>query len=397
MSCRRTTDDRDRIYTKGEHIECTCAYGEGTNEESHEIECALAGLHTGSDCPGCVPCEKRHCTVCTRHLDVAEVHSCVACRGQARRDALAILELAVLLPPHALHAGRDAHLVAADDIPGGDALVLMSRGSQGLAEDGYTRVSLPTDPPSWTFGWWEAQIREARGLEPAVWMPTNRRRPARTITQASAFLLGTADVPGQLDWAASSFAAFHVLAGDLDTTRRRLEELLYAGDAAAQGVACFTCGHTLEREYRDPKPCKCGPRPRGGHMPSHQPEDRCCLGCAEAMRWELAHSNCDQGGNAHIEDHYAGWHCPRCKRAYSSGEYGLAVKALADEKTEWARIDDAVRLTGLSRGSIQGWASKKDDNGKPLVRRRKDESGRVTYSLADLRARPRKALLDKQV
>lgn len=322
-------------------------------------------------CRGCAPCPRRHCTVCATHLGTDELQTCTDCLGQARRDLAQILDLVALLPAHALRGATHSHLVAADPIPGSDALVLLGRGSEGLAEDGSTQVDL--DPPAWTLAWWEENFRDRLGLDSRI--PAWRRRADRTLIDAHTFLVQ------HLGWAASNHPGFHVLAADLKRSRAQLEELLHAGDQPAEGVACFTCGTTLERQYRDPKRCSCGPRPRCSHAAHHR-RDLCCLGCATELRWELRHATCDQGGLAETDPH-VGWACPRCKRTYSPGEYQLAVKARHDDVAEYRRLDDCVRLTGAKRGSIQGWAS----GDEPKVRKRRDTSGRVTYNLADIRTR----------
>lgn len=363
-------------------------------------EIVVRGKHT-DDCPGpdqcngCQPCGKppaRHCSVCTRHLDTTELGTCIDCLAQARRNLIAIVELAALLPDHALQGSRSSngsgHLAAADPIPGGDALVLMSRGSEGLQDD----VGLiDADPPAWILGWWDEEIRTRLGLELNTPLPAwQYHRPATTLVQSQKFL------HTQLAWAAANHPGFHTLADDLTRTRRHLEELLHAGELPAEGVACFTCGHTLERDYRPPTPCTCGPRPNPPHIRNHANRDVCCLGCAAIMRWELGHlatydvdehgdeilvsPGCDQGGLEH-DDPYSDWHCPRCKRKYSPGEYQLAVKARHDQVAEYRLLEDAIRITGAKRGSIQGWAS------KGAVRRRRDGSGRTTYNLADIRSR----------
>lgn len=340
----------------------------------HTSPVVTAGAHVDplpvdhpDGCRGCAPCDRRHCTVCTIHLELDELQTCIDCLGQARRDLNAILELAALLPAHALHAADHGHLAAAAPIPGADALVLLGRGSEGLAEDSSTQVEL--DPPSWTLGWWEEAIRERRGLDSRL--PTWQRRADRTLVDAHAFL------SEHLGWAAAHDPGFHSLAADLKRSRHQLEELLRAGDAPLAGVACFSCGATLERDYRPPTPCW------------HHFEAK-ANGLTLPQLWRRypdvrrEHEACDQGGLTSLDPH-DGWACPRCHRAYSAGEYQLAVKARYDEVAEYRLLPDVLRLTGAKRGSVQGWAT------KGHVRRRRDDSGRVTYNVPDVRARLRLA------
>jgi hypothetical protein len=102
----------------------------------------------------------------------------------------------------------------------------------------------------------------------------------------------------------------------------------------------------------------------------------CCLAC----RWDERHRRCDQGGLID-PDRTVGWHCPRCKRDYTAGEYALAVRAAYDEHADYRTQTDCTQLTGVPRGTIQGWAS------RGQVRRRRDESGRTTYNVHDIRSR----------
>lgn len=302
-------------------------------------------------------CGYRHCGVCGHHLDAGELTSCWACVGKARRDLLAVVDLVALLPEHAYDGATNGHLVASEAIPGGDALVMLGRGSEGLSEDGSTNTGDP-EPPAWVLGWWEEVWREALGL--ASSMPVWRRLPEATITQAQKFL------GEHLDWAANYHSGFRQFSRDLATTRRQLEALLRAGDAPQEGVSCFECGVTLQRTYRALRGCSCPPKTEV-HVSGH-------------FLWEKIHAVHDQGGLSDPSAD-AGWACPACRREYSPGEYRLAVTAAYDAAAEWRTQTDATRLTDCPRGTIQGWAS------RGQIRRRKDSSGRVTYSVVDIRAK----------
>lgn len=302
-------------------------------------------------------CGDRHCVVCGHHLDAGEFRTCWPCIGKARRDLLAIVDLVALLPEHAFHGATNGHLVAAEPIPGGDAVMMLGRGSEGLSEDGSTNSGDP-EPPAWVLGWWEETWREQLGL--ASRFPVWRREPGRTIAAANVFL------GEHLDWAANYHPGFGTFAGDLAVTRRQLEALLRAGDAPVEGVSCFECGSTLQRAYRAPRACSCPPR-------AETPVN-------DHLSWERNHAGHDQGGLSDPSPD-AGWSCPRCRREYSPGEYRLAVTAAYDAAAEWRTEVDASRLTECPRGTIRGWAS------RGQIRRKKDSSGRVTYSLEDIRAR----------
>lgn len=302
-------------------------------------------------------CAYRHCAVCGFHLDAGELTTCWACIGKARRDLIAIMDLVALLPEHAQQAATNGHLVAAEPIPGGDALVMLGRGSEGLSEDGSTNPGDP-DPPAWVLGWWEEIWREALVLSSKL--PVWRRLPDQVIAEAHKFL------GEHLDWAAQWHPGFHRFARDLGATRRQLEAILRAGDAPMEGVSCFECGVTLQRIYRAPRGCSCPPKVD--------------VGVAAHVVWEQIHASHDQGG-LHDPSPDAGWACPACRREYSPGEYLLAVTTAYDAAAEWRTQTDATRLTECPRGTIQGWAS------RGQIRRRKDSSGRVTYSVLDIRER----------
>lgn len=346
MTCLRHPDDRNLGLVRDKHLP-TCT---DTNDD---------------DCRGCQPCDHRHCTRCRTHLDTAVIQTCDDCRAKARRDLHAIVDLAALLPFHALHAAHDAHLAASGTIPGEDALVMMSRGSEGLSDDNDTAHADEPLPPSYVLGWWEETWRDRLGLDSR--RPAWQRRPAATLVGAHAFL------NQHLSWAATHHPGFHTFARDLHATRGHLEELLRAGEAPALGVPCFECGAILERDFRDSKPCRCH---IAGYRRHHHQDNVCCLACA----WEEIHAACDQGGLTDT-DPFAGWHCPRCQRRYSPGEYQLALHARHDDVAEYRRLEDAARLTGAKPGTIKVWAT------RDLVRRRRDDSGRVTYNLPDIRTR----------
>lgn len=301
-------------------------------------------------------CGYRHCVVCGHHLDSGELTSCWSCVGKARRDLIAIVDLVALLPEHAVHGATNGHLVAAEPIPGGDALVMLGRGSEGLSEDGGTNTGDP-EPPAWVLGWWEEVWRDALALgsKRPVW----QRLPEATLSQAQVFL------GEHLDWGAQWHPGFRTFARDLTRTRRHLEALLRAGDAPLEGVSCFECGVTLQRAYRAPRGCSCPPKTT--------------VGVAGYADWEEIHAGHDQGG-LHDPAPDADWACPACRREYTPGEYALAVSAAYDASAVFRFQIDITRLTGVSRGTVQAWAS------RGHIRTRK-ESGRVLYSVVDVRNR----------
>lgn len=109
------------------------------------------------------------CCVCGRSLTEHEPQTCVRCADEAAEHLRAILDLYDELPDHLGHVrspAYDSDRPSASDgrpLPGGDVLVLLARGSQGLAEDGVTdRVG---DPVSVHFELtsWQREWEERRG------------------------------------------------------------------------------------------------------------------------------------------------------------------------------------------------------------------------------------------
>lgn len=333
----------------------------------------LAKQHPAT-CPGCLPCDDRHCIVCAGHLRLDEIGTCIDCLGQARRDLFDILDLVKMLPDHALRAARWGHLVASDPIPGGDAIVMLSRGSEGLSDDGTTNPGDPM-PPSYVLAWWESRWRDALGLTgwhpPLAWSllarPSWQRRADRTLITAYAFLTAN------LGWAAAHHGGFHVFARDIAGLRRHLEQLLYAGDYPAEGVACFDCNATLVREYRPPARCR------------HRTD--AALSGVTFAEWvrildsypELAdrHADCDQGG-LKDPDGNTGWHCPRCRRDYSAGEYQLAVKATYSEYADVLPATELAERLGVQPATIWQWAQRGH-----IRRRGRGSDRRTLYDVHD--------------
>lgn len=354
MTCRHMPYERDIVVVAGKHVD-PCA--------------ATWNTDLDGTCPGCWPCDQapadRHCGICCHHLDASELQTCTDCLGKTRRALLDVVDLATLLPDQALDAAHDGHLAAADPIPGGDALVMMSRGSEGLTDDDPENLL----PPSYVLAWWEEELRDRLGLDSR--RPAWQRRPAAALAHASRFL------DHQLTWAAAHYPAFHALARDLRRTRHQLEDLLRAGTDPLTGVPCFLCSTTLQRASRDPKPCACGPRPRPPHVQSHADTSTCCLGCATLMRWELQHADCDQGGVTDT-DPFAGWACPRCKRTYNPGEYQLAISVLHSAHAPALPATELAERIGVSPSTIYTWA-----NRGHIARRGRAADGRMTYDVDD--------------
>lgn len=352
MTCRHLPleSERDVVIVVDQHVDPCAA----------EWDPALEG-----NCGGCWPCDERHCNVCTSHLDTSELGTCTTCRGTTRRTLIDVADLAALLPDQALNGGHTGHLDAAADIPGGDALVLMSRGSEGISDDDMQELL----PPSYVLAWWWQTWTEAKGEDPRS-LP-GRPRPAALLVHAYAYLARN------LDWAASNYPGFHAFARDLTRLRTQLEDRLHAGEQSAEGVPCFVCGADLARTYRDPKPCDCPPKILryllSHHLARHDQPGLCCLGCA----WTMRHQLHDQGGDT-TDDPLAGWSCPRCQRAYSPGEYQLAVSVLATQHAPALPATELAERIGVNASTIWRWA--RDGH---IQKRGRGADNRQLYDVAD--------------
>lgn len=268
------------------------------------------------------------------------------------QDLTAIVDLSERLEDQAINDAND-HLM-----PGGLAMVALAAVANleawanridAAERRGLTLVIEDDDewePPLQTLLFWSEDLRRTHDLE-------NEGAPS-VATEASV-------IRWALDWLWDNELHFEDMARDIKAARGRLEALLAEGLRAKRGVPCLSVeceGGVLVQpvaERRDPHWCD-------GH-------DGVC---------RIPHETCphDRGG---LRDE---WVCKSCDRRYGVEDYARAVAQSAFLNAEWLPLEDAIARTGARRGSIQGWAS------KGLVRRRKDiESGRVTYSIADIEAR----------
>lgn len=193
----------------------------------------------------------RLCRCCSRSLTDAEASmvGCERCLTAARTNLAGIHAMWVELPAHLGHvrsAGFNDGRVSGDGrpLPGGDVLVLLGPGSQGLSEDGVT--SREGDPTSVAFelGWWEQALREEWG-EPAD--DVRPRSPGAVVRDAHGYL------ERRMRQAAVGFAGFDELASDLKSLHVRLERATGRSQRQIRAEAeCFECGSdALVREVTD--------------------------------------------------------------------------------------------------------------------------------------------------
>jgi len=194
-------------------------------------------------CRGCLPCPHAHCVVCG--IEHVGEQTCPACIGAARDGLLQIRNMFAQLPTQAVDGGGGGKLEAARPIPGGEAMVLMSPGSDGRAR-GWARErgddvshrgdELPSDPypPTVMMTTWEDDWRKIKS------------QPAEDL----ATVFGAWDyLDGNLAWAAQNHDAFDSFAEEIRQQVARLEDVLQAGDRPEATVGCLHCRGKLVRGF----------------------------------------------------------------------------------------------------------------------------------------------------
>lgn len=166
------------------------------------------------------------------------------------------------------------------------------------------------EPPLQTLLFWSESWRVVHGYPLSV-------RP--TIAGEANFIRWA------LGWAWENEPRFEDFAKDIATTRRRLEDVLTAGERAERGVPC------LYEECR-------GVRLVRKLAPGRHPET------GEKV-WR-----------------HTDWHCPRCKRSWDDDRYAaMVVAANEGAKVEvidgslWCALDHAARKVGRSVATVRTW------------------------------------------
>lgn len=190
----------------------------------------------------------RLCPVC--YLSQSEhdpVMACERCLTRARETLADIARMYAELPRHLGHVPSTCYDQSrpggGDGRPllGGDVLVLLGPGSEGLAEDGETTRDGDCTSVAYELGWWEAEWREHRH-EPTL---VGVRSPAATVRSAVRYL------DTRARWAAQSHPGFDEFATDLAEVHLRLERATGRALAPSKaGAACFDCGGALVRRIR---------------------------------------------------------------------------------------------------------------------------------------------------
>lgn len=237
------------------------------------------------------------CPICARSLTNTDPgYGCERCLTHARSLLAGIVTMYSELP---LHLGR-SH----GRLPGGDPLVMLAAGSQGLAETGET--SRPNDPPSIAFelGWWAVAWQDDREDPKHL-----GHSPARIVANASRYL----EVHAR--WAAASSRGFPEFVADLERLHNRLERTT-AHDLPQQraNADCFDCGGKLVRKA-DPK--------------------------------------------TGIFDIEGAVECRQCGETYDPVRYQLALRVSWEADLEgWVPLTAAARLVGANVETVETWAKR---------------------------------------
>lgn len=222
--------------------------------------------------------------------------TCPSCQAVARLNLAMIGELASHLALHAV-LGRQAFHVH-EDIPGGDATVMMAPASTGWAIGSYVRAipELPHDvrPPLDVLAYWMRRWEDWTSAPPSLDTPS--------LDLAETYL-------GRVLHLIAATRLFVGLAHDLAGVTRELENVLHAGDRAeVSRVPCWDCGSRLLKVWGDQ---------------------------AKA-------------------DH---WRCPTCGELYDQGRYERAQHdQLASRGADrFVPLMDAVAVTARPEQTIRAW------------------------------------------
>lgn len=369
----------------------TCRYNGPTNPRTipaqHvEADGDTPGCRNPDTCPGCLPCDRRHCAVCgVEHTDDTHPNTCVDCVAAIRADLKAIPPLCGQLRRHAQSANGGR--LAAAPIPGGEATVMMSPAGLAHGRAWYEELGHKTeckDPtcrgclvdashkddeydtdantPTLILATWEDDWRDTLGS------PTEKRP---TVRHATAYLLDHLTLMAQrVDPPIDEFA------GDIAALRYHLEEVLGDGVRNQPGAPCIHCGTALVRVSSKPRECKHRRLAADVARLAAEPRFDLMALCQAYPAIAEAHRHCDQGG---LRD---SWQCLRCRRRYTDDQYRYAVgadyisnaRALTARELEWK--------TGVPATVIRVWGS------RGLVDKRgRNEHGLWQYDVAQVEAR----------
>lgn len=240
-------------------------------------------------------------------------------------------------------------------LPGGDLLVLLGNGSEGLSDD---RVTYLDDDPSsvaFSLGFWEELWRIDRG-EPRE---RTTHRPNVIVRQAVSYL------EPKMRWAAREQRRFGEFFDDLRELHARLERATGQGVLTVRAEAeCFRCGAELVRELRDGKACQHTSPPPWPPAFEVTKDDRLRRRPTEEVRaeyadaleqWETEHGRCRSLGG------YAdSWTCQRCGDTYDWQRYLLAVgqRLRQEDVPGWGLPEQVGHVLGVNPRTVKSWAER---------------------------------------
>jgi hypothetical protein len=327
------------------------------------------------------PCPQPHCILCQRrHLDTSHPVTCPECIGEIRTDLHEILWSCRHLRWQAVRGGSDGRLIAAAPIPGGDAMIMITRAGANY-EDLIWHPKIEADhkhivvPPLLPLLGWEHQWRTYFDQHQRT--ATGRHPLTAVIHYLADHLTAMAQAVDGPDWPGMARGI-----GDL---RRQLEAVLHDEQAGEHGVSCFECGDTLVRRFGKPRPCR-HRTPARDHLeqtigrgavarvwlqllatypeaggPTHaeiraaRPPTSAEVSAARIPCPRCVASTEGQGG---IEDPSVGqsWECVGCRKRYTPGEYGNAVRSdllrSGPGRDGWTHISMAAEAATTQTGVV---------------------------------------------
>jgi hypothetical protein len=186
------------------------------------------------------------CGVCGWSLPNTEPTTCGACLQKARDNLTTIVTLYAELPQHLGHLAPivlDPGAGSNDGkpLPGGTVLVLLSHGSEGLADDGDTAKDNDPQSVSFELAYWADMWREQRGETVSYFA-----HPAAVFDHAATYLAKRAM------WAADTHPAFAQYSSDLHRIAQTLKRACgLIRTPTVLGVDCFDCGSHLIRPVNE--------------------------------------------------------------------------------------------------------------------------------------------------
>lgn len=255
------------------------------------------------------------CPCCDRSLaDCEGQFSCESCLIETR-DLLSGIELMYLeLPSHLGHLhGSLTYGARSNDghpLPGGDVLVMLAGGSEGLRDAADTVRD--GDPPAIEFelGWWAlgwSDRRQEQANDTALLLLAGS--PTRQVVRAVAYL------SGHCRWAARNHDGFATFHADMRRLHQRLEHATGRGLPVEKANAdCFDCGGAL-------------------------------------IRTANRHTG--------VLDDQSPVTCRDCGQEYDPARYRLALKEAWEKHIQgWVPLTTAASLSGRSVETVETWAKR---------------------------------------